>query len=124
MLMRNSVKYFLFMLDELLAAAGVLIVLFYFDVPFEIISSVIVLLVVLLVFVSYVFLPQLKQPVTGSEGLIGSKAVALESFDDGGRVFVHGEQWRAVTHGKSVKKDDIVLVTEINGLTLTIEKID
>ncbi|MFO8077200.1 MAG: NfeD family protein [Thermoplasmatota archaeon] len=112
------------MLDELLVAAGVLLVLFYFDVSFEIIFSVIVLVAVLLVFLSYVFFPQLKQPVTGSEGLIGLKAVALESFDDMGSVLVHGEQWKAVTQDKTVKKDDIVLITEVNGLTLTVEKID
>lgn len=121
--MRKSVRFFLFILDEILVIVGIFLVLYYFDVSFEIFLVFFLLFLFILGFTSYVFLPQLKQPATGVEGLIGLKAVALDSFDHQGLVFVRGEQWRAVTTERSVKKDEIVLITKVDGLTLTVEKI-
>jgi membrane-bound serine protease (ClpP class) len=60
------------------------------------------------------------KPMTGTEEMIGSHGRALEDFDHQGRVFVHGENWRARTRN-SVRKGQIVRVIAIDGLTLTVE---
>ena len=60
--------------------------------------------------------------VSGKEGIIGSEAVALEDFPEGGRgrVRLKGESWQAHTRAplRQVKR---VKVTHIDGLTLSIE---
>lgn len=120
--MKNSTRYFLFILDELLVAGFIIAMFYFFDVSFFLLVISFIVLAIIFVFVSYIFLPQLKQPVTGSEGLIGMKAVALESFDQKGEVLVHGERWNAVNQGNPIHKGDKVEINEIKGLTLTVKK--
>ena len=62
-------------------------------------------------------------PVTGVEGLIGERGVALEPIVPGttGRVRVHGEIWTALGT-EPVSGGDPITVTNINGLTLTVRK--
>lgn len=62
-------------------------------------------------------------PVTGVEGLIGERGVALEPFVPGmsGRVRVHGEIWNAVSNDP-VADGEPVTVAGIHGLMLTVRK--
>ena len=62
-------------------------------------------------------------PVTGVEGLIGERGVALEPLVPGiaGRVRVHGEIWNAVSNDP-VADGDPVTVADIHGLILTVRK--
>lgn len=121
--MRNVMKYFLFIFDELLFVIIVIITMYYLDVSLDIFIFLLVIILIGFVFISYVFLPQLKKPVTGSEGLIGMKGIALESFDQKGMVMVRGEQWKAVTKNGLIKKNDEIKVVDVHGLTVTVEKI-
>lgn len=121
--MKNLTKYFIFILDELIFIALIIAVLFYLKVSIEIFVGVIIGIFIILIFVSYVFLPQFKKPVTGREGLIGMKGVALESFDENGRISVHGEQWKAVTNDRRIEKGDEVIVLDVQGLTVSVKKI-
>jgi membrane-bound serine protease (ClpP class) len=60
--------------------------------------------------------------VTGSTGMIGEVGRALSSFDRGGvgRVRAHGEIWTA-TAAEPVTEGDIVRITQVQGLLLTVE---
>ncbi len=65
-----------------------------------------------------------RKAVSGQEGLIGSRAEARTALVPGkeGKVFVHGELWNAES-GEKISKGEKVIVTAIDGLTLTVEKI-
>lgn len=121
--MKNLTKYFIFILDELIVVTLVISMLYYLQVSLEIFIGAILIISIILAFISYIFLPQFKKPVTGSEGLIGMKGIALESFEKEGRVLVHGEQWKAVTDDTSLKKGDEVVVLDVKGLTVIVKKI-
>lgn len=121
--MKNLTKYFIFILDELIVIALVISILYYLQVSLEIFIGVILIIFLFLAFISYIFLPQFKKPVTGSEGLIGMKGIALESFEKEGRVMVHGEQWKAITNNNHIKKGDEVIVLDVKSLTVIVKKI-
>lgn len=59
----------------------------------------------------------------GKEGLVGSEAEAQTHITPakGGRVFVHGEIWDAVSD-EEIRKGDRVIVTEIKGLTVKVKR--
>jgi len=61
--------------------------------------------------------------VSGREELAGATGEALEDFDGRGFVLVHGERWQART-GKAVRKGQSIVVTGVEGLTLTVKPID
>lgn len=58
--------------------------------------------------------------VSGSESIVGGTAVAMEDFDDEGRVWLEGEAWQARTRTPVVKDQD-VFVRSMDGLTLEVE---
>jgi membrane-bound serine protease (ClpP class) len=62
-------------------------------------------------------------PVTGLEGLIGERGVALAAIGPGtpGPVRMHGEIWNALAN-EPIARGDRVTVTNVNGLTLTVRK--
>jgi len=62
--------------------------------------------------------------VSGSEEMIGQKGEARTDLNPRGRVFVMGELWRAESRSGDIKQGDAVRVTAVNGLTLTVEKIE
>jgi membrane-bound serine protease (ClpP class) len=66
---------------------------------------------------------QRAAPVTGVEGLLGERGLALESILPGtaGRARVHGEIWNAVAD-EPISSGERITVTNINGLTLTVRK--
>jgi membrane-bound serine protease (ClpP class) len=61
--------------------------------------------------------------VTGVEGMLNETGDALTPIQPGhpGTVLVHGEVWRAVSHGH-IARGDRVRVAHIDGLTLTVRK--
>ncbi|MEM6456622.1 MAG: nodulation protein NfeD [Acidobacteriota bacterium] len=62
--------------------------------------------------------------VTGAEGMPGMRGVARTALTtDGGRVFLHGELWRAVAD-RPVAAGDAIEVTEVDGLTLRVRAVD
>lgn len=61
-----------------------------------------------------------KRPVvSGSESLMGSRAVALEDFDAAGPVMVQGERWQARTPLPACKGDEL-FVHSVDGLRLEV----
>ncbi|GAB4332831.1 MAG: nodulation protein NfeD [Calditrichia bacterium] len=65
---------------------------------------------------------QRRKTVTGREGLVGEKGIAISAFRDGsGQVKLHGEIWKAVS-SEELRKGDEVVVEGIEGLVLKVKK--
>jgi len=64
----------------------------------------------------------LFKPVTSPEAIIGREAVIEADLSPEGYVRVEGELWKAACTGGVLYKGDIVVVTGIEGLKLTVEK--
>ncbi|MFP4157780.1 MAG: NfeD family protein [Opitutales bacterium] len=61
--------------------------------------------------------------VSGSEGIVGSEATALEDFSAEGRVRLKGELWKARTQ-TPLHEGDRVKVTQLGGLTVSVEPLE
>jgi membrane-bound serine protease (ClpP class) len=72
--------------------------------------------------VSYLALRAYRsKPQSGMEGLIGEMGVVKERIDPEGKVFVHGELWRAIAREK-IEPDEKVEVEGMQGLVLKVRK--
>ncbi|MAA74185.1 MAG: serine protease [Salinisphaeraceae bacterium] len=77
----------------------------------------------LMFLIVWLFARSRRQVVTtGREGLVGSIAEVIESGEDGGRIFVHGESWRAQA-SRPLTPGEKVRVLASRGLTLEIEPV-
>jgi membrane-bound serine protease (ClpP class) len=86
-----------------------------FVVSFAVISGAL-----LLWMVSYVVKLRRRGAVTGIELILGDSGTAMESFAGTGRVWLEGAPWAAVSK-VPIEKDQEVVVTAIDGLTLEVE---
>jgi membrane-bound serine protease (ClpP class) len=59
---------------------------------------------------------------TGTEAMIGRRAIARSDLDPQGFVFFEGERWKAVVEDGPVKRGEAVIVTAVRGLTLTVRR--
>ena len=66
---------------------------------------------------------RMTKPTTGREGLIGATGIALNRIDarHDGEVKVKGEIWKA-TSNESIKKNDKISVSNVDGLILSVKK--
>ncbi len=65
-----------------------------------------------------------RRPVrTGHEQLLGSHGRVLKSFEGRGHVRVKGERWNARS-ATPLRKDQVVEVVEVDGLTLVVEPVE
>ena len=69
------------------------------------------------------FRSQVSTTRTGERGLVGKIGVVKQSLEPEGKVFVHGELWKAVA-GEPIGNGRKVRVTHVEGLTLTVEPAD
>lgn len=65
---------------------------------------------------------QRRPPATGSESLIGARAVVRQALEPEGMVFVQGELWRARAETGPIGVGERVIVTGQEGLTLRVTK--
>jgi membrane-bound serine protease (ClpP class) len=86
-----------------------------FVVSFAVIAGLL-----LLWMVSYLVKLSRRGAVTGKESILGSTGTAMESFAGAGRVWLEGAPWAAVSK-EPIEKDQQVVVTAIDGLTLAVE---
>lgn len=95
-----------------------------YEVPLAIIGAVAAASALVMFLIIALFMRSRSRSVaTGREGMVGAEGEALEDFEERGRVFVHGESWRATTSAP-VARGQRVRVTDIEGLTLTVMPID
>ena len=82
----------------------------------------IVLISAFFLFVAWLAIRAQRSKVqAGREGLIGEVGVVQEAIDPEGKVFVHGELWRAVSREK-IDANEKVEVEGIQGLLLKVRK--
>jgi membrane-bound serine protease (ClpP class) len=110
-------------MDEILIGIALIFILSYFGIDVWVYGLIIVVVGALLIFMVYIFLPQLKKPVTGREGMLGLTGVAVETLDPTGRVRIKGELWNAETIDNKVEKGEKIVVENIDGLNLLVRKI-
>ncbi|NJD06321.1 MAG: nodulation protein NfeD [Methylococcaceae bacterium] len=87
--------------------------------PAVITSFTIASVALCIIFTRWLIRVRRKPVVSGREQLIGGLASALEDFSTEGRVRIHSETWMARTD-QAVKKNQRVVVTGIEGLTLIV----
>lgn len=58
----------------------------------------------------------------GPQTMIGLEGRALEDLSPVGRIKVRGEIWRAASRSGMISKGETVVVVEVDGLTLTVER--
>ncbi len=63
---------------------------------------------------------QSRRVRTGRAGMIGEKGVAVTDLRPGGRVYVHGEYWNAVSD-EEVASGAAIEVESVAGLTLKVK---
>jgi membrane-bound serine protease (ClpP class) len=87
-----------------------------------IVPAVLTLAVIVLALGRLALAAQRAPAVTGAEGMIGERGVAITAVAPGqhGQVRVHGEIWRA-TSAVPLQAGEAVRVTAVSGLTLAIE---
>jgi len=74
----------------------------------------------LLWLVSYLVKLRQRGAVTGRASILGGTGTAMESFTGEGKVWLEGEAWAAVSK-VAIEKDQEVIVTAMDGLTLEVE---
>jgi len=95
------------------------------EISMELIIFIIVLSTLFfLVVITFGIKAQKRKPVTGIEGLIGEKGIAVTDLHPDGEISVHGEYWKAESTEADILKGDAIEVIEIKNLKLTVKKID
>ncbi|MEN8213522.1 MAG: nodulation protein NfeD [Pseudomonadota bacterium] len=92
------------------------------DLPVIITFAVISALLFTLV-ISMAMKARRRPVVSGLEELIGGQATVSEDFDHDGSVVIHGEKWLA-SSSKRLHKGQRVRVTDMQGLTLSVEPLE
>ncbi len=87
------------------------------------ITTVIIVSTFFVVVAGMVFKSQVSKSKTGTKGLIGEIGVVKKALTPEGKVFVHGELWRAVTK-TALPEGTRVQVISIENLVLEVEKVD
>ncbi|MFA4915129.1 MAG: nodulation protein NfeD [Syntrophales bacterium] len=75
------------------------------------------------IIIAIVFKAQLRRQHTGGEGMVGEQGrTVTDVYEEGGKVFIHGEYWNAFSD-ELIDKGKIVRVVEIEGLKLKVQEI-
>ncbi len=94
----------------------------YFRVPVPTIVAIAIITTLFLsVFVRQAWKTFRLPSKTGKEAMIGEQGVALTNLDQDGEVRFHGEDWQAHAE-EPIEKGTPVLVTEVEGLTLHVQR--
>ena len=123
--LKDWLKVFILLLDEVAAVVLVLLVLWFFKV--EIPLSVAIVSALLLGAIAFVIhkmvIPcfHVKQ-VTGSEGMEGLEGEVIESLVPDGVVRVEGEYWKAKCVGEHIPAGESVEILSLKKLVLEVKR--
>ena len=78
--------------------------------------------VLLVISVIAVIRSQRRAPAAGRETLVGSAGQARTALAPEGTVLVQGELWQAIARGGNLEAGTRVVVTGVEGLTLTVKR--
>ena len=62
-----------------------------------------------------------RKPMTGMEGLVGERGVAVTELAAAGQIFVHGEYWAAEADER-IEKGTPVIVDRVEGMRLRVRR--
>jgi len=110
-------------MDEILISGVFIFLLYYFSVDVWVSGVLVIILIAIFIFIAYIFLPQLKQPVTGAEGMVGMTGVVVETLNPNGTVRIRGELWNAVSINGLIGREEKAMVEKVNGLNLLVKKL-
>jgi len=122
--MRKSITFILLIIDEVLIVGFFIFLFIYFGVNLYVVGILTVILVLIVAFIAYIFLPQLKRPVTGVEGMIDLSGIALETLEPVGQVRIKGELWNAESINGTIKKGEGIVVEKVSNLTLIVKRLN
>ncbi len=120
--MRKSTIFILLIIDEVLIVGFFIFLFIYFGLNLQIVVILTIILVLIVAFMAYIFIPQLKRPVTGVEGMIGLPGVSIEALDPIGQVRIKGEIWNAESINGTIKRGEIVVVEKVKNLNLVVKR--
>ena len=120
--MRKSTIFILLIIDEVLIVGFFIFLFIYFGLNLQIVGILTIILVLIVAFMAYIFLPQLKTPATGVEGMIGLPGISLEALDPIGQVRIKGEIWNAESINGTIKRGEIVVVEKVKNLNLVVKR--
>jgi membrane-bound serine protease (ClpP class) len=121
--MKSITKFILIILDELLIGCFIIYLLFSYTADLWIFVLVAVMLIIVIIFIAYIFLPHLKNPVTGIEGMVGMRGVVIKPLNPNGMVKIRGEIWNAKSLNSMVDKGEKIIVEKVNNLSLLVKKV-
>ncbi len=89
-----------------------------------IVTMVAVISSIFIFIISYAIKAQFRKPVTGMEGLVGSRGVAKSDISPKGKIQIHGEIWNALLEQdkEAIKKGEEVEVVKVEGMRLVVKK--
>jgi membrane-bound ClpP family serine protease len=119
--MKQSIKFLLIIADEVLIGSFLILLLYYYGGDIWSYVVVLVILFVILIFIAYIFLPQLKKPVTGTEGMVGQTGESVEELNPTGIVKIRGELWNAESINGRIGKGLKIIVEKVDGLELKVK---
>ncbi|HET7312872.1 nodulation protein NfeD [Salinisphaera sp.] len=91
-----------------------------YDVSMGVIIGIAIAAALILALMVWLFARSRRARIeTGYEGLVGRDCIALTDFERDGRVWLHGESWRAVSD-TPVARDQSLIVTGVDGLTVSV----
>ena len=122
--MRKSITFILLIIDEVLIVGFFIFLFIYFGVNLYVVGILTVVLVLIVAFIAYIFLPQLKRPVTCVEGMIDLSGIALETLEPVGQVRIKGELWNAESINGTIKKGEGIVVEKVRNLTLIVKRLN
>jgi membrane-bound serine protease (ClpP class) len=122
--MKQIAKFLLMLTDDVLIVIILIIFLYYLRADTWVYIVLVVIMVIISIFTTYIFLPQLQKPVTGIERMIGTSGEALETLKPRGSVRIKGEIWDATSIDGKIKKGEKIVVEEINGLKVLVKKLE
>jgi membrane-bound serine protease (ClpP class) len=86
-------------------------------------SIVMLLVIVFFVIAAVVLITQRnKKAMSGGDMMVGLEGIARTTIDPEGDVFVNSELWRAQSLGEVIEKGEHVVVREVKGLKVIVEK--
>jgi len=95
------------------------------EISMELIIFIIVLTTIFfLVIITLGIKAQKRKPVTGVEGIIGDRGLAVSVLNPAGEIKVHGEYWKAESVVGEIKQGDEIEVVEMDSLKLKVKKFE
>ena len=121
--MRQLIKFIIIITDEILIGAFLIFLMYSFNWDWWSYGIVIIILIAIITFIAYIFLPQLKKPVTGTEGMIGRTGITVDVLDPVGTISMKGELWTAESIDGRIEKKEKIIIDKIDGLELFVKKL-